>query len=69
MLNSKAVAGIYTSLKKQNKPNQFKGYKKGVKLLVVGNGMVSYHFCKALVARKLHEHFEIHVIGAEKSPE
>lgn len=53
-----------TTLKKRRRSRRAR-LPEGASVLVIGNGMVAARFCEQLVARGLHEHWKITVVGDE----
>ena len=62
------MSSTFITIAKKPRFSRRCGWEKGARLVIVGNGMVGAKFCQELVAVKLHEYFQISVIGEEPYP-
>ena len=62
------MAGTFHSLIRSRRPSRRKPAPDGSALVVVGNGMIGARFLEELVKLKLHQNYQITVVGAEPYP-
>ncbi len=62
------MSGTFITTTKKRRASSRRTWKKGTRLLIVGNGMVGAKFCEELVSAGLHEKFQIKLIGEESYP-